>query len=283
MQVHLCLFNHAVGVRSLMDLRVFLMDAFAEMGIDATWGERLDPDRFQLFIEYFAGDFAQRIQESGVEYGIIATEFPSKHPETGTFRFNERYDNDWAGRAVGFLKVAEKAKFILSLDPRPETLALYGEFAPTRYLGVGYSPTLRAEMERLECEPDLDFSFTGPATQYRVDILNQLSKKHVVGWVPGLLSFTQRNQMLMRSRCNLCLKLTPDWPLPSFTRLMAVLHAKRPAIADVTSHHAPSQLVVQRGDIADIRWPIELYDPAQALDALASEYPAGRVLKDAWG
>lgn len=284
MKLHLSFFNHAIGSRSLVDLRLFLMDGLTAMGHDITFGERIEPDRHQIFVDYFPPDVGKKILDSGVRYSVIATEVPYKHPESGAFLFNGgRVDLDWLPRAVGFQRVAEKADFIMALDPRPETLAIYREFAPTSYLGVGYSKSLHDEMLRWVPEVDLDFAFSGVPTEYRINLLGKLSKKYSVGWIPGLLSFEQRNGMLRRSRCNLALKLDENWTLPSFTRLMSLIHAERPALADTTTiEYAPAQLVQQHPDIANLTFPLQLFDPKDALEALRTERPAELIVRQAW-
>lgn len=281
-RICLSYFNHGVGARSLADMRHFLTDGLTALGHDVDVSERIETDRLMIVTDYFAGGMGQRLLDSGAEFAVIATEIPTRHPDSGAFQFNNRTDQDWPLRAVTFSHVAPKAKAILVMDPRPETLEAYRQFGvPVSYLGVGYSETLEREMLRWDAEPDLDFAFTGVSTPYRLEVLHALSKRYATGYQPGLLSFEARNIMLRRARCNLCLKLTEDWPLPSFTRIMATLHAGRPAIADQTRDDlAPSHLVRQM-DIRNITWPAEVADPMQALEILKDEYPAAKVVGSA--
>jgi hypothetical protein len=288
-KLHLSLFNHGVGARSLQDMRHFLLDGLQGLGYDVTWGERLETGRLNILWEYFSEDFSRRLLDSNVEYAIIATEVPHKRPESGALLLNNRSDLDWPLRSSQLPKVLEKAQFVWSLDPRPESLAVWREYAPTSYLGVGYSPSLHAAMKEVDIEPDLDFAFTGVPTDYRVSILNELRKKTALGYQPGLLTFEQRNIMLRRAKCNLALRLDKDWPLPSYTRIMSLLHAERLAISDVTPWcSAPADLVPQIEPEALARDPYGVlsapfpHTPSEALQQLADTRPAVRVVAEAW-
>ena len=287
--ITISLFNHGIGSRSLRDMCLFLTDGLSALGHDVTIGERLEAGRLNIIFEYTTQDIAQRLLDSGVEFGIIVTEVPMKHPESGAMLLNGRTDLDWPIRASQLPKVAERAAFLWSLDPRPETMAVWRQFAPTSYLGVGYSPSLHKAMQAVQCEPDLDFVFTGVPTDYRLGVLDALRKKAVVGYQPGLLTFEQRNVMLRRARCNLALKLEKDWPLPSYTRIMSLLHAERPALADTTAWCSPpAEMVVQIEPEALCADPYGVLaapfpmSPQDALRHLADTRPAHKVVAEAW-
>lgn len=287
--VHISVFNHGVGARSLVDMRVFLTDGLSALGYDVTFGERIESGRLNLLFEYFSSDFGRRLLDSGATFGIIATEVPMRN-EQGVFLFNGgRTDLDWGMRASQFQIVAEKAEFIWAMDPREETLAMYRQFAPTSYLGVGYSSSLHQAMRSIDIEPDLDFAFTGVVTEYRVQILDRLRKKAAVGYEPGLLTFERRNLMLRRAKCNLALKLEQGWPLPSFTRIMSLLHAERMALSDVTDWcSAPADLVPQiepetlAADPYGVLAAPSPMTPLETILYLAETRPAAKVLAEAW-
>lgn len=287
--VTISLFNHGVGARSLRDMCMFLTDGLTALGYDVAISERIEAGRLNIIFEYGGADFAQRIIDSGVEYGMILTEVPTKHPETGALMLNSRSDLDWPIRASQLPKVAERAAFRWSLDPRPETLETWRQFGPTSYLGVGYSPSLHKAMAAVQCEPDLDFAFTGVPTGYRIATLDRLRKKAVVGYQPGLLTFEQRNVMLRRARCNLALKLEADWPLPSYTRIMSLLHAERLALSDITQWCSPpADLVMQVEPEALAADPYGILaapfplSPTDTLKLLAETRPAHKVIAEAW-
>jgi len=285
-----CLYNHSVGARSLADLRHFMMDGFRDLGHDIVFNERIEPGRLHIVTEYFAGDLARKLLESKVEFVVIATEIPGKHPDSKAFLFNGRTDMDWPLRSAGFTQVAPKARGILCMDPRPETLEAYRQFGvPVAPLGVGYSPTLHAEMTKWNPEQDLDYAFTGVATPYRAEVLHAIRKKAVVGYQPGLLPHEQRNVMLRRAKCNLALKLAADWPLPSFTRIMSLLHAERAALSDVPTFTAPPAELIPQAEMVDlIRDPMGLLaavtaiDPMLALEQLKDTRPAKKIVGEAW-
>lgn len=290
MNLALCLYNHSVGARSLFDMRHFLMDGFRDLGHDIVFNEAIEPGRVQILFDYFANDMAKRLLDSKVEYVIIATEIPKQHPDSKAFLLNGKTDLDWPLRSAGFAKVAPGAKGILSMDPRPETLEAYRQFGvPVAPLGVGYSPSLHAEMTKWNPEIDLDFAFTGVPTNYRLEIIAALRKKAVLGYQPGLLPPEQRNIMLRRARCNLALKLEADWPLPSFTRIMSLLHAERATLSDTPAFALPpAELVPQCEPVDLIRDPMGLLaaatslDPMQALEQLKDTRPAAKVVGEAW-
>lgn len=290
MNLALCFYNHSIGARSLFDMRHFLMDGFRDLGHDIVFNERIEPGRVHILFDYFSGDLARKLLESKVEFVIIATEIPGKHPESGAFLLNNRSDLDWGTRSSGFTHVAPKARGILSMDPRPETLDAYRQFGvPVAPLGVGYSPSLHAEMTKWNPEQDLDFAFTGVPTPYRLEIIAALRKKAILGYQPGLLPPEQRNIMLRRSRCNLALKLEADWPLPSFTRIMSLLHAERAALADMASFASPPAELIPCASMADlIRDPMGLLaavtaaDPMIALECLKDTRPAKLIVGEAW-
>lgn len=289
---HISLFNHGVGSRSLRDMTMFLTDGLTALGYDVTFGERLEVGKLNIVFEYFAGDAGRKLIDSGVEFGVIVTEVPHKHPESGALNLNQRFDLDWPLRASQLPIVAEKAAFLWSLDPRPETLATWRQYGPTSYLGVGYSPSLHKAMQAVPMRPDwpdLDFAFTGVPTKYRIDTLDRLRKRAIVGYQPGLLTFEQRNVMLRRARCNLALKLEENWPLPSYTRLMSLLHAERLALSDVTEWCSPpADMVMQVEPEALAADPYGILaapfpmSPQDALKHVAETRPAHKVVAEAW-
>ena len=285
-----CVYAHSVGARSLSDLRHFVIDGFTDLGYNINFSERIEPGRIALVPDYFAGDAAKRLQDAKVEYVIIATEIPGKHPTSGAFLLNGNTTLDWPLRSAGFAKVAPGAKGILCMDPRPETLEAYRQFGvPVAPLGVGYSPSLHAEMTKCNPEQDLDFAFTGVPTPYRIEIISALRKKVVFGYQPGLLPVEQRNMMLRRARCNLALKLEANWPLPSFTRIMSLLHAERATLSDIPAFPSPpAELVPQCEPVDLIRDPAGLLaaatslDPMIALEQLKDTRPAKKIVGEAW-
>jgi hypothetical protein len=87
----------------------------------------------------------------------------------------------------------------------------------------------------------------------------------------------------------LALKLERDWPLPSFTRIMSLLHAERPALADVSGYTCPPVELVPQIEMADlIRDPAGVLEASQCgnpsllLEQLKDTRPAAKVVGEAW-
>lgn len=226
MWFHFCLANHdPVGRATLQDMFVWLEAGLTELGHRvSTSPVNVERAAINIFWENFLPGWGTKIRETEVRYGILATEIPDGDG------FNWRRDDPWPDRWRGFPAAAAGASFIWTMVE--ETVPFYSRFAPTAYVELGFSEKLIPHLTT--DHPDIDFSFFGLRTPYRLAVVEKLRQHARVEWPEGFLSAEQVNDLISRSRIGLSFKQSDQWPVPSPTRLGRLLMARRGIAAEHT-------------------------------------------------
>jgi len=220
MHVHLCMANHdPMGRQTLMDQLLWVVSGLEENGHSVSVSETaVDADNLNIFWEIFTPELAHYLASSNLKYGIIATEIPDGRG------FNDRRDGPWPARWKGFRIAAAHAKFIW---PLVETAVDdYRAFAPSAYLGLGYSQRLVPSEPRPK--PTYDFSFAGVPHSHRKEIIDRLGASASVHFANELLGYTEQLELLRRGRVGLALKQHPGWKWGSPTRVGRFVHERIP-------------------------------------------------------
>ena len=218
MWIHFFTGNHnSHGKATLSDMIQWFEAGLTALGHDVTIGDRLAPGAVNLVWEYFSPGQGQWLRESGVVYGIVGTEIPDGSG------FNWRRDGDWSKRWQSFKEAAAGARFIWSMVE--SAVPDYASFAPTAYMELGFSERLVPYEARWD--PEYDFGFFGVITPHREDVLAKIARHYTVRTPAKLLPPGELSAFIARCRIGLCFKQSPEWPIPSPTRLGRLLHAKR--------------------------------------------------------
>ncbi|PZO41446.1 MAG: hypothetical protein DCF19_09590 [Pseudanabaena frigida] len=218
MRFHLCFANHnPMGRQTLLDMADWFECGLLELGHQVSRSDsQLDPNAVNILWEYFLPGFGKAIRDTGVVYGIVATEIPDGDG------FNWRRDGEWCQRWQGFSEAAEGADFIWTMVE--ETVPFYSQFAPTAYMELGFSQALVPLLKPSQRE--IDFGFWGLATPYRLSVIERLQKYVRVEWPQKLLSTSQLQDFMSHIKIGLSFKQSDQWPVPSPTRLGRLLHAR---------------------------------------------------------
>jgi hypothetical protein len=147
----------------------------------------------------------------------------------------------WDGR-IRWQKFLEQARtFDFIWTSVPQDLEILGRYAPARFIEFGYSPVVQVPDD---VEPDIDFSFFGKRNAYRDKILNDLARYFRVVAPDDMVEVSARDQIGRRTKFNIVLKQSPDWPLPSPTRLASLLHLERAIVRDRASYETQQSRTV---------------------------------------
>lgn len=226
MHFHFCSSNHDLtGKGTLYDMFCWFRAGLLELGHKVTISQNaVDPSAINIFWENFYPDMGKIIQRTKITYGIIATELPDDQG------FNWRRERTWIYRWQGFPEVAKNASFIWTMIE--QTIPFYSQFCPTAFVELGFSKLLIPKISHVK--PDIDFSFFGLRTPYRIEITEQLKKYAKVVWPEHFLSHVEVAQLISRTKIGLSFKQSPEWPIPSPTRLGRFLMAKRGIVLEET-------------------------------------------------
>lgn len=225
MWFHFCTFNHdPIGRSTLVDMAAWIEAGLIDSGHKVTFSEsHLEPNAINVFWECFRSGMGARIRETGVKYGIIATEIPDG------ISFNWRTELNWKERFDAFFEVASGSSFIWTMVE--STVPFYSSFCPTAFMELGFSERLIPPY--INATPEFDFSFFGLKTPYRIEAIERIRKYAKVEWPENFLSADQVGVLISKTRVGLNFKQSEIWPVPSPTRLGRLMMAKR----DVASEH----------------------------------------------
>ena len=210
---------------ALVDLVTFIGAGLVENGLTVTHGPDIPGGAVVLCFEGTYPDEAsiRRIRSEGA-LGCLVTEIIAG----GKFY-------DWMGHWDGsvrwqrFEQCAGYFDFVWTTVPQNlEALNRYGR---ARFIEIGYSPLVPVPED---VEPDIDFSYFGKRNPYRDKILNELARHFTVVVPDGTSDVAVRDRIVRRTRFNIMLKQSPDWPLPSATRLASILQLERAVVRDWT-------------------------------------------------
>jgi len=194
------------------------------LGHNVSIGDRIAPNAVNLMWENFRPGQARLLRESGVVYGIVATEIPDGSG------FNWRRDDSWGTRWDSFPEVSKGAAFIWALVE--QGLPTYSQFAPSAYLEIGCSDRLVPAEAHLD--PEFDFAFFGQINAYRQSVLDAIGRHSKVRTPRKILMPGELSTFIGQCRVAICFRHSPNWPVPSATRLGLILHARRGVAAEYT-------------------------------------------------
>lgn len=219
MWFHLCLGNHSeIGKWTLADHVQWLEAGLTELGHAVTIGDSLAPHSTNVLWDGFSPGQGRWLRDSGVQYGIVATEMPDGEG------FNNRRDHEWQWRWPAFAEAAAGAKFIWSTIE--ESIPAYIAFAPTSFFEFGFSE--RLVPYEAGWDPEADFGFYGLVTPYRQEILERIEKRcKVYRPANDFMAPGEMARFIARCKIILCFKQAPDWSIPSPTRLGRALLSRR--------------------------------------------------------
>lgn len=238
--------GHGPGAVTLNDYRAVITDGLQQLGHEVLFSpDRLARDAMNIVFEAFQEPLLAHLRENRPDFLIVATEHPSILAD-GTIRLNQRTDPEFLARSAGLVEAVKLSKGVFTLWPSSEEW--YRQYAPCSYWEFGYSEALAAEYAAAATgEPDLDYSFAGVLTDYRIAILDRLQQAGLtVGHIPGLRPVAERNRLIMRSKRVLCLRQNETWPMGSASRVAGALHAARLPVQEcVPVETRPCDLVSQ--------------------------------------
>lgn len=235
---HFCTANHhATGKATLDDMANWFEAGLLDLGHTVTFSRTsVERSAINLFWEYFEPGMAAKLHDAGIEYGIIATEIPDGAG------FNWRKEPEWLARFQGFSEAAQHARFIWTMVE--STVPYYARFCPTAFIELGFSRRLiPAQAVRL---PTVDFCFFGLRTPYREEVVERLRQYARVEWPQHFLTAAGVSELIANSKIGLNFKQSPQWPIPSPTRLGRLMMAQRAVAAE----YVP--LATRQGEIAGI-------------------------------
>jgi len=226
MWFHFCTFNHdPIGRSTLADMAAWFEAGLLDLGHKVTFSDlQMEPQAINLLWECFRPGMGRQISETGVKYGIIATEIPDG------VSFNWREEPHWRERFNAFAEVAAGSSFIWTMVE--STIPYYSQFCPTAFIELGFSGRLIPDY--INSKPEFDFSFFGLRTPYRLEAVERIRRHAKVEWPERFLSAGEVGTLIGKTRVGLNFKQSDRWPVPSPTRLGRLLMAKRSIAAERT-------------------------------------------------
>lgn len=214
-----------LAASTLVDLVTFIGAGLVENGFTVTHGPEIPVGAAVLCFEgtYPDEETIRRIRSQGA-VGCLVTEIISG----GRFY-------DWMGHWDGgvrwqhFERSAGHFDFLWTTVP--QNLEILGRYVRPHFIEIGYSPLIGIPDD---VEPDIDFSYFGKMNPYRERILSDMARHFRVVAPGGTSNAAERDRIVRRTRFNIMLKQSPDWPLPSATRLASILQLERAVVRDWT-------------------------------------------------
>lgn len=220
MHFHFTMLNHdEIGKKTLFDMYYWFRASLEELGHTVTFSDHLNPFAINAIWENFSVESGSALAESGLQYGIVATEIPVN--ET----FNNRSDGLWGRRWAGFLAAAKNALFIWSMVDK--AIAVYEKMAPACFIELGFTQALVPAWVNCKVKFKYDFCFLGNITEYRRNMLKRLEKEASVFYSNDFFSWGKMGEVFKMCKIGLALRLSEDWPIPSPTRIGRLLHKNK--------------------------------------------------------
>lgn len=281
MRFHFCTINHnAPGKATLGDMYDWFSAGLKELGHRVAQGPYLDSGAVNVLWDNFRPGMGQILRESGVFYGIVATEIPD-----GQGGFNWRRDEPWPTRWAAFPEVATGAAFIWSMIE--ESCSYYAGFGPCAFIELGYSRHLVPPRSVRNTVPSVDFGFYGLSTPYREQVVAALRQHVTVAWPSRLPDTAAIQQFIATTRIGLNFRQSDQWPIPSPTRLGRYLHGKRLLVSEHTRVPTRQGELVRMapGDADFVGWCLTASgtnwqaDADRAFDRYRNEMPMARIME----
>ena len=256
---HFCTANHnQTGRSSLSDMAEWYEAGLRDLGHRVTFSEsHLESGAVNIFWECFSPKMVKAIREKNIPYGIIATEIPTGNT------FNWRTEAKWAKRFECFKEVAQRSRFIWTMVE--DSVPFSAQFSATAYVPFGFSERLIPSY--INDTPRHDFCFFGNRTPYRESAINKIRKHADVEWPEAFLTPAQIGALIGASKIGINFKQSPQWPIPSPTRLGRLIMAKR----GIACEYVP--VPTRQGEIVGL-CPPDMDFADYALSLLSGDYKA---------
>jgi len=278
-EIHLCLANHPGGRASLVDIQDWLWAGLEECGIKLSASDRLfrgdvpniifenENQGYKEFLDAHRGEINLICFVTEV---IVGDKFDDAHrPWDGAQRYRD------------FLSIADHYSGLITMVPT--NVESLGRIAPTTFFEFGFTDLLASP--RAPEDWRYDYSFFGPMTPYRRQMLDRLGAFVKID-IPGLagdgstvaLPADQYIDLISRTAINVVLKQHEAWQLPSLTRLARIGHASVGCAAEQTPIETKqSRLFPKFASVADFVEKFGRADRQRIADearAVTAEYRA---------
>lgn len=207
------------------------------------------PDHINIVMENFNDEYIEKMRDvyqKGGRFIIIGTEFLTgssfndfKFDGDSSYYFDAEY---WSNRYRCFIEATHLSQAVWHFSD----VAAH-DFSNLLDLPVFYFPhyhvaEFKQVQHRCDQDKDIDFLFTGAKTDYRLDILQQLSAKgYKVEVMHALTAPFHRNDLIARSKIALNLKQFEQWPYPSQSRFFYHIINESLLITEATEVEADIQ------------------------------------------
>lgn len=224
-----------MGQRSLEDVIGIFGHQIRSLGHHAIWDTNNDKflareTGINVVVEGFTDASIHAIAEghaSGARFICLATEEPTPKG------FNHGRDREMVRRQEKFPEAAKYFEAIFHLVPGDQVTKWYGQFAPSVYVELGFSPTLIRPTPQ---EPEFNFGFFGSLTNRRLKILKRLAKQigteKAVRIEATFATQEERDRIMRQARVIVQLRKYEEMGLVSSSRCNTALHLGRPVIAE---------------------------------------------------
>lgn len=238
MKLHLCLFNNPfIGVSDQVD---FIKETVAEAGCHLSVGRFLRPDSINILIENFSPAARDMViefcQHHQTRVFVVMTEHIDFQLGQIFFHGQIWKDSDYMPvevqrkRLVSLLEMTPWIAGFLTLGDLPELIGFDTMVSGASPLRLPFPRILRAETGQGEQAP-YDFIFTGVLTEYRRQVLAQLSEHFRVYASSNKLSRAARRRLYHKGRIILNIPQSEEWGWISPMRVMAAARCGRPCVS----------------------------------------------------
>jgi hypothetical protein len=226
MWFHFCTANHnPIGRATLFDMFDWFKAGLLDLGHKVTLSTKsIEPRAINILWDSFIPKILDELNKAEITYGIIATEIPDG------IGFNWRTEPEWIERFNAFTEVAQCADFIWTTVE--STVPFYSKLCPTAFVELGFSSRLVPDY--INKKPEVDFSFFGLRTPYRLDVVEHLRKYANVCWPEKFLTTKEVGKLVAITKVGLNFKQSEKWPIPSPTRLGRFMMSKRDIASEYT-------------------------------------------------
>ncbi|WP_067217234.1 hypothetical protein [Marinomonas gallaica] len=241
--------NHWNFGINIGDTLLLVKYALETCGLFADIEKEPSPNHINILMENFNEEYIAKmsnIYKEGGRFIIIGTEFLTKNTFNNfefegdsSYYFDESY---WSNRFNYFIKATEFAQAVWHFSDIAAKDYEKLLDVPVFYFPHHYLQAFKQVQHRCDQDKDIDFLFTGAKTDYRLNILHQLSAKgYKVEVMHALTAPFHRNDLIARSKIALNLKQFEQWPYPSQSRFFYHIINESLLITEATEVEADIQ------------------------------------------
>jgi hypothetical protein len=234
-----------MGVQSLVDVINIVGQMQRQLGHQVVWDpendEKVRTGQINHFIQPALGynvivegftrsiiDVIAGLHGQGVRFICLATEEPTAKG------FNHGTQKEMTARQAIFPEAMKYFDAIMHLVPGKHITEWYGQFAPSAYVELGYSPNLVRPMH--VAEPEYDFGFFGSLTPRRLKLLQKLARyvggEKAIRIVSDFAEPEKRDRVMQNSKVIIQVRKFEEMGLVSSSRCCTALYNGRPVIAE---------------------------------------------------